>query len=187
MTNRGRFPGWVKNYIPPGHKAERRDNTYYLLRLEDDEGNPLQTPERIGVILPDGIQYLKKEVLTFRNGEIWEYGFSKACLDLCTEQWKTNNGGQWPETLRMVVNTRSPHSYLVQGRKVDSTINAKLQAKRFNMHLKASSTNLDELWEKLHTISLIHDAESDKKWLMPTPTTEQLEFCQLKKIQLGEK
>ena len=184
MGNRGRFPKWVKQQIPDGHKAERRDDTFYLLRLCDAEGNPLQTPERIGVIQPDGIQYLKKKVLTFRNVKVWEYGFSKACLDLCTEQWETACGTQWLDLLRAIVHTRSPDSCLVRGEELRDSINTKLQAKRFDIHLKAADTSLTELWDKLHDILLIHDIGKDEE-MLTTPTAEQLAFCQLKKIHLG--
>ena len=39
----------------------------------------------IGIITPDGLIETKKKKIALSEIEVWEYGFSKAIMDLCPE------------------------------------------------------------------------------------------------------
>lgn len=44
--------------------------------------------------------------------EVWEYGFSKAIIDLCPEGWKKPLGDEWEDVLKLIICGWSEASYL---------------------------------------------------------------------------
>lgn len=187
MTKRGRYPNWVKNQVPEGHEARREKDDYVLYRLvkdTDDEGKTTEVAIRVGIICPEGIK--SDTPLTFINMVMFEYGFSKACFDLCPDRWKKVHGSAWRDMLLVVISAWSKHSYALADKIVADSTNAKLQSMRFNIFLQETGVSLDELWQTLHEVSMVYFPDRDERYLT-TPTKEQLLFCQAHKIELEVK
>jgi len=66
----------------------------------------------IGIITPDGIVESKKKKISMTDIEVWEYGFSKALIDICPEGWKQPLGDDWEDILRIIICDWSERSWL---------------------------------------------------------------------------
>ena len=44
--------------------------------------------------------------------EVWEYGFSKAIMDICPEGWKKPLGDDWEDILKIIISDWSGRSWL---------------------------------------------------------------------------
>ena len=66
----------------------------------------------IGIITPDGVVESDKKKISLTDIEVWEYGFSKAILDLCPEGWKKPLGDDWEDILRIIICDWSGRSWL---------------------------------------------------------------------------
>ena len=109
------YPDWVQAYRARGTTVKKKGDSYYLYKRTSKRVPGKKYPQPvdtyIGVITPDGIVKGKKK-LSLTDIEVWEYGYSKAVLDLCPDSWKKPLGGDWEDVLRLIILKWSPTSYL---------------------------------------------------------------------------
>ena len=72
----------------------------------------------IGLITPEGVIYSHKKKISVANVEVWEYGFSKAMLDLCPPDWKKPLGNDWKDVLTIMIKKWSPTTYLGKDKQI---------------------------------------------------------------------
>lgn len=184
-SNRGRYATWAKNLVPEGYTVQRKDGRYYLYVDRDLPGGPRSAGdgESVGEIMPDGIRW--KHSIKDANFVIYEFGFTKACLDICPNDWKRYCGEKWLAHLHAAIRTKSPSSYELVDKVLDETLNGKLQAKRLDVYLKQIGTCLQELWENLHDVQMIYYPDTGER-IVNQLSPAQLAYSEKYRINLKE-
>ena len=110
------YPEWVQKYRTRGMTVKKKGDAYYLYKRTSKRVPGKKYPQPVdtyvGIITPEGILESKKKKVEISNVEVWEYGFSKAILDLCPEGWKKPLGDEWEDVLRLIICGWSDASYL---------------------------------------------------------------------------
>ena len=87
-----KYPDWVQKYRTRGKTVKKKGDAYYLYKRTSKRVPGKKYPQPvdtyIGIITPDGVVESDKKKISLTDIEVWEYGFSKAILDLCPEGWK---------------------------------------------------------------------------------------------------
>ena len=86
-------------------------------------------------------------VATSLSAVVFEYGFSRAILELYPDSWKKLVGTRWKDVLIEIIVGRSPHSYLKKDR-TDTQIRVHIGKHRRSLQ-KSIGISLDELWNML--------------------------------------
>lgn len=111
-----KYPDWVQKYRTQGKTVKRKGDAYYLYKRTSKRVPGKKYPQPvdtyIGIITPDGIVESKKKKISLTDIEVWEYGFSKAVMDLCPEGWKQPLGNDWEDILRIIICDWSERSWL---------------------------------------------------------------------------
>lgn len=114
-----RYPDWVQKYRTQGKTVKKKGDAYYLYKRTSKRVPGKKYPQPvdtyIGIITPDGIVESKKKKISLTDIEVWEYGFSKAIMDLCPEGWKQPLGDDWEDILRIIICDWSERSWLKEG------------------------------------------------------------------------
>lgn len=109
------YPEWVQKYRTKGMMVRKNGNSYYLYKRTSKRVPGKKYPQPIdryvGVITPEGIIESKNRKVGSNSVEVWEYGFSKAILDLCPDGWKTPLGDEWEDVLKVIICNWSDASY----------------------------------------------------------------------------
>ena len=64
------------------------------------------------MITPDGVIENNRRKVTITDIEVYEYGFSKAVIQLCPEGWKRAIREDWEDYLKIIITEHSNRSYL---------------------------------------------------------------------------
>lgn len=119
------YPDWVQQYRTRGTTVKKKGDSYYLYKRTSKRVPGKKYPQPvdtfIGIITPDGVIESDKKKVSLTDIEVYEYGFSKAIWDLCTEEWKKLVGDGWEDVLRQIMKTWSPGSYLLREVSVPKT------------------------------------------------------------------
>ena len=111
-----KYPDWVQKYRTQGKTVKKKGDAYYLYKRTSKRVPGKKYPQPvdtyIGIITPDGIVESKKKKISLTDIEVWEYGFSKAVMDLCPEEWKKLLGDDWEDILRIIICDWSERSWL---------------------------------------------------------------------------
>ena len=111
-----KYPDWVQKYRTQGKTVKKKGDAYYLYKRTSKRVPGKKYPQPvdtyIGIITPDGIVESKKKKISLTDIEVWEYGFSKAVMDLCPEEWKKLLGDDWEDILRIIICGWSERSWL---------------------------------------------------------------------------
>ena len=111
-----KYPDWVQKYRTQGKTVKKKGDAYYLYKRTSKRVPGKKYPQPvdtyIGIITPDGIVESKKKKISLTDIEVWEYGFSKAIMDLCPEEWKKLLGDDWEDILRIIICDWSERSWL---------------------------------------------------------------------------
>lgn len=126
-TKRAR-PDYVASYEDETHSVSWINGHWYLY----EKVQKGKSHQYIGRITEDGVRTVKHRKQPLTQNQIvptaesislsqlditvYEYGFSKALLDLCPESWKRLVGKQWKDVLIEIIIGQSPHSYLASER-----------------------------------------------------------------------
>ena len=114
-----RYPDWVQKYRTQGKTVKKKGDAYYLYKRTSKRVPGKKYPQPvdtyIGIITPDGIVESKKKKISLTDIEVWEYGCSKAIMDLCPEGWKQPLGDDWEDILRIIICDWSERSWLKEG------------------------------------------------------------------------
>ena len=117
------YPEWVQKYRTRGMTVKKKGDAYYLYKRTSKRVPGKKYPQPVdtyvGIITPEGILESKKKKVEISNVEVWEYGFSKAILDLCPEGWKKPLGDEWEDVLRLIICGWSDASYLQREERKD--------------------------------------------------------------------
>ena len=110
------YPDWVQQYRTKGKTVKKKGNAYYLYsrtsKRVPGKKYPQPVDTYIGIITPDGIVQSNNKKISISDIEVWEYGFSKAVLDLCPKGWKKPLGDDWEDVLNIIICDWSENSYL---------------------------------------------------------------------------
>jgi hypothetical protein len=110
------YPEWVQEQRVKGTTVKKIGVTYYLYKRTSKRVPGKKYPQPvdtyIGIITPDGIVETKKKKLATTSIEVKEYGFTRAVLDTCPDDWKKAVGDDWEEKLSCMILKWSPESYL---------------------------------------------------------------------------
>ena len=113
------YPEWVQQYRTKGKTVKKKGESYYLYKRTSKRVPGKKYPQPvdtyIGIITPDGIIESKKKKVSISDIEVWEYGFSKAIIDLCPEGWKKPLGDDWEDVLKIIICDWSGRSWLKKG------------------------------------------------------------------------
>lgn len=104
--------------------------------------------------------------------EVYEYGFSKAVLDLCPKSWKDKVGRKWKAVLIEIIVGQSPCSYLQQERNAKG-VRVSIGNHRRSLQKKIG-ISLDELSKMLGNIFWIRSGINGISSL----SDAQKKFCQ---------
>ncbi len=111
-----KYPEWVQKYRTRGTTVKKKGDAYYLYRRTSKRVPGKKYPQPvdtyIGIITPEGLVESNKKKIALTDIEVWEYGFSKAIMDLCPEGWKKPLGDDWEEVLRIIICDWSGRSWL---------------------------------------------------------------------------
>ena len=111
-----KYPDWVQKYRTRGKTVKKKGDAYYLYKRTSKRVPGKKYPQPvdtyIGIITPDGVVESDKKKISLTDIEVWEYGFSKAILDLCPEGWKKPLGDDWEDILRIIICDWSGRSWL---------------------------------------------------------------------------
>ncbi len=112
------YPDWVKQYRVRGTAVKKVGNKYYLYKHTSKYVKGKKYPQCVdkylGIITPDGVIYSKKKNISLENVLVYEYGFSKALLSLCPDEWKRSLGNDWYPVLMNIIKEYSGESYLLK-------------------------------------------------------------------------
>ena len=115
-VNEKKYPDWVQKYRTRGKTVKKKGDAYYLYKRTSKRVPGKKYPQPvdtyIGVITPNGIVESDKKKISLTDIEVWEYGFSKAIMDLCPEGWKKPLGDDWEDILRIIICDWSGRSWL---------------------------------------------------------------------------
>ena len=111
-----KYPEWVQKYRTRGTTVKKKGDAYYLYRRTSKRVPGKKYPQPvdtyIGIITPEGLIESNKKKITMTDIEVWEYGFTKAIMDLCPEGWKKPLGDDWQDVLRIIICDWSARSWL---------------------------------------------------------------------------
>lgn len=111
-----KYPDWVQKHRTRGTTVKKKGDSYYLYKRTSKRVPGKKYPQPIdtyiGIITPDGIIESNKKKISMTDIEVWEYGFTKAVLDLCPEGWKNPLGDDWEAVLRIIICEWSERSWL---------------------------------------------------------------------------
>lgn len=114
-----KYPEWVQKYRTRGTTVKKKGDAYYLYKRTSKRVPGKKYPQPvdtyIGIITPEGLIESNKKKIIMTDIEVWEYGFTKAILDLCPEGWKKPLGDDWEEVLRIIICDWSARSWLSKG------------------------------------------------------------------------
>lgn len=113
-----KYPEWVQQHRTRGTTVKKKGDAYYLYKRTSKRVPGKKYPQPvdtyIGMITPEGVVYSDKKKVSLSEIEVYEYGFSKALLDLCPEGWKKPLGDDWEKVLKIILKAWSPESYLLK-------------------------------------------------------------------------
>ena len=111
-----KYPDWIQKYRTQGKTVKKKGDAYYLYKRTSKRVPGKKYPQPvdtyIGIITPEGIVESKKKKISMTDIEVWEYGFSKAIMDLCPEGWKKPLGDEWEDILKIIICDWSERSWL---------------------------------------------------------------------------
>lgn len=116
------YPEWVQEHRTRGTTVKKVGNTYYLYKRTSKRVPGKKYPQPvdtyIGIITPDGVIEKKRQQLATTSIKVKEYGYSKAMLESCPEDWKAAAGEDWEDKLCCMIIKNSPESYLENEKEV---------------------------------------------------------------------
>lgn len=111
-----KYPDWVQRYRTRGKTVKKKGDAYYLYkrtsRRVPGKKYPQPVDTYIGIITPDGVVESNKKKISLSDIEVWEYGFTKAIMDLCPASWKKPLGDDWEDILKIIICDWSGRSWL---------------------------------------------------------------------------
>ena len=159
--------------VGPGEFAKKIDGRFYLFRNGAEAGfdDPIKEITKEGTVPC-------KPTQRFSGYRSWEYGFSKACLQLCPTKWKKRIGADWYRLLALIISTYSKNSYLLADMNLGvANLDIFYARKQLNLALASLGTSLLELYEVLSSICLIENSDTGER-MLTSPTDSQIAFCQ---------
>lgn len=110
------YPEWVQKYRTRGMTVKKKGDAYYLYKRTSKRVPGKKYPQPVdtyvGIITPEGVIESNKKKVEISSIEVWEYGFSKAIIDLCPEGWKKPLGDEWEDVLKLIICGWSEASFL---------------------------------------------------------------------------
>ncbi len=158
-----KYPEWVQKYREQGTTIKKKGDAYYLYKRTSKRVPGKKYPQAvdtyIGVITPDGVVKSNMKKISVADIEVWEYGYSKAILDLCPPDWKKPLGKDWKDVLAIIIKRWSPTTYLEKESKIQKEENFHYQfpaqmASLCRRFYNTYKTDIKEL-EDLKTIYLV--------------------------------
>lgn len=115
-----KYPDWVQQHRTRGTTVKKKGDAYYLYKRTSKRVPGKKWPQPvdtfIGLITPEGVIASDKKKVSLTDIEVYEYGFSKALLELCPKDWKKPLGDDWENVFLIILKTWSPESYLLRGK-----------------------------------------------------------------------
>lgn len=110
------YPEWVQKYRTKGMTVKKKGESYYLYKRTSHRVPGKKYPQPVdtyvGLITPEGVVKSQKKKLDLSDIEVWEYGYTEALMQLCTQGWKDAVGKEWPDVLNCLILRYSPKSYI---------------------------------------------------------------------------
>lgn len=175
------YPEWVQEHRTKGTTVKKVGNTYYLYKRTSKRVPGKKYPQPvdtyIGIITPDGVIEKKRQQLATTSIKVREYGYSKAMMESCPDDWKAAAGEDWEDKLYCMIIKNSPESYLKNEKEVKTEMElgftvasqAGMLSRRF---FKKYGIEISSL-EILKTIYLVY---IEKKAFVSEITDEQQEL-----------
>lgn len=175
------YPEWVQEHRTKGTTVKKVGNTYYLYKRTSKRVPGKKYPQPvdtyIGIITPDGVIEKKRQQLATTSIKVREYGYSKAMMESCPDDWKAAVGEDWEDKLYCMIIKNSPESYLKNEKEVKTEMElgftvasqAGMLSRRF---FKKYGIEISSL-EILKTIYLVY---IEKKAFVSEITDEQQEL-----------
>lgn len=146
-----KYPEWVQQHRTRGTTVKKKGDAYYLYKRTSKRVPGKKYPQPvdtyIGMITPEGVVYSDKKKVSLSEIEVYEYGFSKALLDLCPEGWKKPLGDDWEKVLKIILKAWSPESYLLKDED-------DLRAEQFHYSFPSQKSSLSRRIYKAYEIDL---------------------------------
>lgn len=146
-----KYPEWVQQHRTRGTTVKKKGDAYYLYKRTSKRVPGKKYPQPvdtyIGMITPEGVIYSDKKKVSLSDIEVYEFGFSKALLDLCPEGWKKPLGDDWEKVLKIILKAWSPESYLLKDEE-------DLPEEQFHYSFPAQKSSLSRRIYKTHKIDL---------------------------------
>lgn len=145
-----KYPDWVQQHRTRGTTVKKKGDAYYLYKRTSKRVPGKKWPQPvdtfIGVITPEGVIASDKRKVSLTDIEVYEYGFSKALLDLCPKSWKKPLGNDWENVFLIILKSWSPESYLLRGKE-------NLEADDYHYSFPAQMASLSRRLYKEHGVN----------------------------------
>lgn len=182
-----KYPDWVQKHRTRGTTVKKKGETYYLYkrtsRRVKGKKYPQPVDSYIGIITPEGVIQSNKKKVSLTDAEVWEYGFSKAILELCPDDWKKPLGNDWEDIISIILLKQSPTSYIQRNRTIKAESDFRYQ---FAAQTASLSRRIYKKWgvglEDLRRLDTIYLICIDKHEIISKINQEQQGL--LEKIQV---
>lgn len=184
------YPDWVRAFRTRGTVVKKVNERYYLYKRTSKripgKKYPQPVDTYIGLITENGVVKADKNLIPVNEPCIVkEYGFSRALLLRCPDNWKKAAGDDWSEILKLIIVSHSPRSYLTKEGKLHdkSEYNCSWGGKGNSL-----SRNMYERYHcdlrSLEPLKYIYAVYAGKKRIISEIDDEQKEI--LKKLEIKD-
>ena len=189
MKNETVYPEWVQAQRMKGTTVKKVGNNYYLYKRTSKRVPGKKYPQPvdtyIGMITPDGLIKKKKTLVATTSVEVKEYGFSKAVLEVCPQDWKEVAGKEWEDKLNLLLVHWSPNSFVTMGNEIKTEEELRFsiasQAATFSRRIyKSCGVGID----KLRSLDTIYAVYMGKQVLISKISAEQQKILDQLKLHL---
>lgn len=186
------YPEWVQEQRIKGTTVKKIGGTYYLYKRTSKRVPGKKYPQPvdtyIGIITPDGIVETKKKKLATTSIEVKEYGFTRAVLDTCPDEWKKAVGDDWEEKLSCMILKWSPESYLSKEVKIktEEELNFSM-ASQAGMLSRRFYKKYGIDFERLKSLMNIYLVYIEKEVIVSKITIEQVELLEKISVKMEYK
>lgn len=160
MPDRGRHAKWVSAYVGENQWTRKVNGQYHLYGIESGK------EVFLGIVTTDGL-IESDEQAEKKTYYVYEYGASRALMDLCPSRWKASMGTGWEQCLLYIISEISPKSYLVsQGIPERPNGLSHLARKKLDLFLANEySLSIREIYSRLNGVRLLIDKKTGQRKL----------------------
>ena len=160
MPDRGRHAKWVSAYVGKNQWTRKVNGQYHLYGIESGK------EVFLGIVTIDGLIESDEQVEK-KTYYVYEYGASRALMDLCPSRWKASMGTGWEQCLLYIISEISPKSYLVsQGIPERPNGLSHLARKKLDLFLANEySLSIREIYSRLNGVRLLIDKKTGQRKL----------------------